>query len=223
MKLKSLHRWLFGAPAIKNEAALRTWAQGRGWVFKPTRGRDGFVIDQAQGPEGWRIEWGPSQRPYLGAHELRVRAALAMDPGAYALVMPKVLFDRLERELFSQYTGGVQTRLDEETPEEMRWLAMSPKLGAGQLGELRGRFGAVGNVTPWLLDWLGGLLAPALLAFDAASPANLLMALTVRRGQVVLRMGLANPSPQDLSHALGLFDLALSEAVRTASTASRPE
>jgi hypothetical protein len=222
MKLKSLHRWLFGARALKNEDALRSWTVGRGWVFKRTHEGDGFVVDQPHGPAGWRMEWGPSQRQYLGGHELRVRAAVAVDPASYALVMPKALFDSLERELFSQYTGGVQTRLDEETPEEMRWLAMSAKLSATELGELRGRYGAVANTTPWLLDWLAGLLGPALLAFDTGASNSLPMALTVRRGQLVLRLGLAEPTPQDLAQALGLFDLALAEAQRTATTTDRP-
>jgi hypothetical protein len=223
MKLKSLHHWLFGPPAIPNEDALRAWADTRGWVFKHIHGRGGFVINQPSGPEGWRIEWGPSQRQYLGGHELRIRADVPIESGTYALVMPKVVLDDLEREVFSQYTGGVQTRLDEETPEEMRWLAMSPKLSSAELGELRGRYGAVGNLTPWLLDWLGGLLAPALLAFEGTPPAVVPMALTVRRGQVVLRLGLAHPDPQSLAHALGLFDLAVAEAERTVSASARPD
>jgi hypothetical protein len=52
--------------------------------------------------------------------------------------------------VFVQFTGGVQTRLDEETPEEMRWLAMSPRLGPAQMGSLKSWFAAVGNSVGWL-------------------------------------------------------------------------
>jgi hypothetical protein len=227
--LKSLHHWLFGAPAIVHEGALRDWAMQQGGSFKHSHGRRGFVIDHADAAKASRIEWGPSQRQYLGGHELRIRASLSTDPATYALVMPRTLLDALEREVFSQYTGGVQTRLDEETPEEMRWLAMSPKLGPGELGALRGRFGAVGNVLPWLSAWLSGPLTAGLLDYldgPAQAPHGpdlAPMALTVRRGQVVLRLGLSKPHPQQIEHALRLFEIATLAAARTTPPEDQPD
>ena len=55
----------------------------------------------------------------------------------------------------------MQTRLDEETPEEMRWLAMHAKLNPNQMGvSLRDRYGAISNDTAWVSRWLGRPVSP---------------------------------------------------------------
>ena len=49
----------------------------------------------------------------------------------------KQLLDALERAVFEAYTDTLQTRVDTDTPEEMRWLVMFPKLSGTELKSLR--------------------------------------------------------------------------------------
>jgi len=232
--LKSLREWVFGRPSVVGEDRLRAWAEGRGWVFKRSAKHDGFIIETPDAAPGWRIEWGPSARRYIGSHELRLRGDTGIDPQTHALVMPKPLLDALEREIYSQYTDNVQTRLDEETPEEMRWLAMSPRLLGGALGSLRGQFAVVGNVTPWMTAWIGGPLGDAFLVFAASlqgdptpvaplspeasselSPQPITpMAMIARRSELILRVAMPVPHLPTMEQAVVLFDLALREARR---------
>mgnify|MGYP000845391225 CR=1 FL=1 len=170
--LKTFTQWLLRPGAQEARAALQAWCGSSGWAWRSTREREGFVIETRPGELEGRIEWGPSQRRYLGAYELRLRGEVALGPQAHALVMPQALMEAVESELFNQFVGGVQTRLDEETPEEMRWLALSSKLSPALLGELKGHYAAVSNRSPWLAHWLQGPLGDALMQ-RAIGPAEL--------------------------------------------------
>ena len=59
-----------------------------------------------------------------------------------------------ETKVYNEYIEGVQTRVDTQTPTEIRWLVMYSKLSASELRNLGERFGAVSSVKPWLLGWL---------------------------------------------------------------------
>ena len=73
----------------------------------------------------------------------------------------------MEKAVFDQYVEGVQTRIDTETPPEMRWLVMFPKLAPHRDGSLlQERFrGAVQHEATGCQQWLertavGGAVAP---------------------------------------------------------------
>jgi len=202
-------------------AAVQAWCAAEGFLFKPAHGHTGFVVEPASAD--WRLEWGPSQRPYLGSHELRLRGDTGIDPQTYAVLMPRPLLLGLERELYGEFVEGVQTRLDEATPEELRWLAMAPKLGSAALGDLREQVAGVGNVLPWVQVWLAGTTGAALRAaladWDTAGTPGLPFALLVRQGRLVLRLGLATPDAQILAAALRFYLVALSGARQFADMA----
>jgi hypothetical protein len=93
----------------------------------------------------------------MSSHEFRIRFEVALPSDVQALVLDRPLLDSLDHEVYAQFTDNVQTRLDEETPEEMRWLAMHAKLNPNQMGvALRDRYGAISNDTMWLSRWLKG-------------------------------------------------------------------
>lgn len=211
--LKFLKQRLFGTNSVEGRDALRVWCESSGWSMRSIREQDGFVIDTRGGELEGRIEWGASQRRYLGSHELRLRGELALGSKKHALVMPRALMEQVERELFSQFVGGVQTRLDEETPEEMRWLAMSPKLSPGLLGELKAHYAGVSSHVPWLSHWLRGPLGDALLE-RALGPEELAppFALIAHRGRLTMRVSMPEPSAPAIESAMKLFELALAQA-----------
>lgn len=212
--LKFIKQRLFRASSFEGRDALQAWVESTGRVMRDSRDRDGFIVEARGGQLEGRIEWGPSQRHYMGSHELRFRGeAPGLSSEAHALVMPKALLDTVEGELFSQFVGGVQTRMDEETPEEMRWLALSPKLSAALMGELKNHYGAVSNRMPWLAHWLQGPLGEVLLQ-RALGPAETAapFALIVHRNRVTLRVALPEPDLASVQAAQILFDTALAQA-----------
>jgi hypothetical protein len=214
--LEGLKRWFGGgkpAPASAHDDVAE-WAQRQGWAIRPVREGGGFAVEGRLGALPWRMEWGPSQRPYFEGFELRLRAEPGLPPDLHALVLDRSLQERLERDVFERYVEDVQTRIDSETPPEVRWLVMYTKLAGSELGPLRERWGAVANARPWLGQWLQGPLAEALAAQRADAAARVLV---IHRGRLTLRTPLANPEPRELERPLRLFEVALREAQRVAA------
>jgi hypothetical protein len=199
---------------------LVPWAQQRQYGFRVVQ-NEGFVVDGRLGATPWRLEWGPSQRPYIGGHELRIRSELGLSPELQVVVMNVALQEKMEKDVFEQYVEGVQTRIDNQTPPEMRWLVMYPKLGGPELGRLKDRFAAVGNSKNWLTKWVGGPLADALLAQEL--PDRTPVVLMVARGRLLLRTQLVDPTPAVLDGWLKVFETALAEAREVAEQASAPQ
>jgi hypothetical protein len=203
------------AASAPDSAPLRSWAEERGWQFKPTRTHDGFVVEPPGQPPAWRLEWGPSHRAYLGRHELRLRAPLPLEPDAHAVVLPRTLQAALENELYSAFTDQVRTRLDESLPEEVRWLAVSPRLGTSELGPLREVLGAAGNLGPWLQAWLAGPTGTALATLMAPTEQGTeLVLMTLNLSVLSLRAGVEQPTPARLTELVAIFERAHAEALR---------
>jgi hypothetical protein len=212
--LDSLKRW-FASPAephVWTEQAA--WAQANHWDLRYVRETNGFVIDGRKGPVAWRLEWGPSQRPYIEGSELRLRAELTVPRELQVLVLSRPLMESMERDVFEQYVEGVQTRIDTETPAEMRWLVMFPKMSGSELMGLRERFGALSSFKPWLQQWLASPLRRDL--GNAPVGAEQPMVLMVARRRLSLRTALAQPDVASLKSWLLVFESALCEAQRVA-------
>lgn len=173
--------------------------------MRRTIAHDGWVMSLPTNPD-WRVEWGPSQRSFMSAHELRVRIEAPNIVEAQALVLDRPLLARMDHEVYQQFTDSVQTRYDDQLPEEMRWLAMHARLGTSELGPLRERYGALGHDAPWVSKWLSGEFAGALLRragkvpVDAASAEPLMVRLSF--GKLVLRQAAENPTVEALETLL---------------------
>jgi hypothetical protein len=191
------------------------WALQRGYGFKRARGEDGFVIDGKLEGRPWRIEWGPPQRDYIRGHELRLRMELDLSSDAQMLVLSRPLMDSLERKTFEEFTDNVQTQIGTQTPEEMRWLVMFPKVNLTTLKNLRSHFGAVASVPEIGLAWIEGPLATALEqaahGLLRAEPPFVLMTL---RGRAYLRTQLDAPDPKAVAATLALFEIGVLQALR---------
>ena len=196
--LDAVRRWLTWGSTLPAWAEFGAWADANHWTLKRTIAHDGWAMDHNPVHPGWRIEWGPAQRSFMSSHEFRIRFEVEAMPDVQALVLDRPLLARLDHEVYQQFTDNVQTRLDEETPEEMRWLAMHAKLSPNQMGvPLRDRYGAISTDTAWLSRWLAGPLAAALKARADAMPIEAVSAepfiLRLARGQVVIRQAAAAP------------------------------
>ncbi|HEX6704622.1 MAG TPA: hypothetical protein VF169_07670 [Albitalea sp.] len=215
--LDAIKRWISGGPAGPDWSELSGWAQKQGHGFKRARDDEGFVIDGNFGGKPWRLEWGPPQRSYIGAHELRIRMELQLSSSLQMLLLTRALMEMLERETFERYTQSNQTMIDFSTPEEMRWLAMFPKATLDELPkEVRSRFAAVSSDSRNAGHWVGDPAFTQQLTQAAArllrhDPPFVLMTL---RGRLYLRLELALPEPLTIAQSLSLFEAAAQAAQR---------
>jgi hypothetical protein len=219
--LESFKRWIHrGAPSA-DWSAVEAWALQRGFAYKREREGEGFVVNAKTDGVAWRLEWGPSQRSYVVGQELRIRAPLAMSADLHMLVLPRALMERLERETFERYTESLQTMIDRDTPEEMRWLVLFPKPSAGEFKALRSSgFEPIGSVLQPLRTWVDGGIGSALerAAGQWLSPKDPLVLMTLR-SRLVLRMALAGPDVPRLDAAVVLFEDALRSTVGVVASA----
>jgi len=221
--LDAIRRWWPRREAGRH-ADLARWAAARHWRFQARADGGALRIESEQPGEVWRLDWGPSQRRYLGSHELRLRAPLGEGDALHMVVMTRRLMQSLEAEIFDQYTGELQTRADADTPHEMRWLVLYPRLAPAELGVLRDHFGAAGHPPAALRGWLDGALADALaMAVGGGPAADTPLSLVVHRGRLTLRQPLAEPTPAACEPALDLFRVALREAAAVYAAASAAE
>jgi hypothetical protein len=211
-----LRRW-FGASDDDGQVAVARWADAAGHRFGRNRDGNGFFVEPARGQAGWRLEWGPPQRHYIDGNELRLRADIGAGSGLRMLVATRPLMTLLEQQVYEEFTEGKQTRMDDDTPEEMRWLVLYPKVPRAELGALRERFGALSNLPRAAVLWLDGPLGKQLEASASWLPEDLAMVLLVQRGRLTLRCQQPQISLSVLQAALGLFGVARAAARRVAN------
>jgi hypothetical protein len=213
--LDGIKRWLGGTAKAEQSDwdDVAPWAESHQYGFRAVPG-EGFVVDGQLGSTAWRLEWGPSQRPYVQGQEVRLRSELGLGSDLQVLVMNRRLAEQMEKTVFDQYVEGVQTRIDNQTPPEMRWLVMFPKLSGSEMGALKERWVALCSRKDWLLQWLEGPLAAALAAvrMDEGAPVVLM----IGRGRLMLRAAQPEPIVGRLQGWLRLFEVAIREARRTA-------
>ncbi len=219
--LQGLKRWFSAAPAaapaVDGLDSVSDWAGSRQFSYRSVREGDGFVVDGRLGAAPWRLEWGPSQRPYVSGPELRIRAEMGLGSDTQVLLLDRPLQERMEKSVFDQYVEGVQTRIDNQTPPEMRWLVMFPKLSGQEMGDLRERFVGIASHKSFVVQWLQGALSTALLA-SPQGPDHPLV-LMISRGRLMLRTALLEPDIVELERCLKLFETAMRETRRAASSA----
>jgi hypothetical protein len=214
--LDGIKRWLGGS--AKAEASqwegVAPWAEQHQYGFRSVPG-EGFVVDGRLGATAWRMEWGPSQRPYIQGQELRLRSELGLGSELQMLAMNRALAEQMERAIFEQAVEGVQTRIDNQTPPEMRWLVMFPKLSGSELGPLKERWLALSSQKSWLQQWLEGPLSTSLMAVRAEAERPVV--LMIGRGRLMLRTAQPEAEVVELQGWLRLFETAIREARRVAS------
>lgn len=216
--LITLRRWLSRGPATADAgAAIANWAGVRRFTHKRMREPAGAVVEGALGRQAWRLEWGPSQRPYIPGHELRMVAELDVPRDLFALVLNRSLMEVLEKSVFDEFVQGVQTRIDAETPQEVRWLVMLPRLSGTELRELRERYMALGSAKPWLQTWLAGPMGAALVNLATLCNPQRPVVWTLGKGRLTLRTTAEHLDADALNQWHAAFETAMREALRAAA------
>jgi len=206
MVVKQVKHWLVTRANAARWRPIQDWAEARNAEFTQTRDGQGFVIEITQAAPGpLRIEWGASQRSYLSGTELRMRCEMGLHPDLQFMVLCRTLMENLESAVFEAYTDTLKTRVDTDTPEEMRWLVMFPKLNNAASQILRQRYGIVGVTKELTAGWIEGELGEALVqASQDLLPDGHPFVLMSMRGNLYLR---AEMSEADLPKLQGLVRL----------------
>ncbi len=215
-------RWFGKAPTVasgaEDRAPAAAWAATRGHRFALSRDASGFVIEAPPGAAtGFqRIEWGTAQRPYFDGCELRIRGEVTGGREVQMLVVARSLMAALERAVFEEFTQGNETRIDDRTPEEMRWLVLYPKLPRSVMGPIGEHYAALSNLPSAAAVWLEGALAEELGHASQWLPLQGLVIITVHRQRISLRCEVEEPDARLLDAALKLFSVAQAAARRVA-------
>jgi hypothetical protein len=214
MVLKHIKQWFTVRANAARWRSLADWADERGSQLRHTRDGRGFVIELLRGQPGLtRIEWGPSQRSYIQGNELRMRCELRLNPDLQMMVIERQLMDQLERSVFEAYTDTLKTRVDTDTPEEMRWLVMFPKQSQIDSKLVRQRYGALGINRELCAAWLQGPLSEKLAqASQDLVPEGRPFVLMSLRGNIYLRTQMEQPTLAELQALCRLLEAAAQAA-----------
>ena len=215
MFFKKLKHWYILRTNTAKWQPIHDWAERRGAQFRPALDGRGFLIEQPNAlPGGLRIEWGLSHRSYIRGNELRMRCELQLHSDLQMMVLCHQLVETLERAVFAAYTESMKTRVDTDTPEEMRWLVTFHRLKSISSKLVRQRFDVVGFDKELTQAWVDGELNEQ---FSQASqeflPLGTPFVLMTMRGNVYLRMAMSEVTLPKIQALLRLLELACKEAL----------
>ena len=193
------------APAAP--AAVAAWARSRGWRCAASADGSATAVDGLVRDHKWLLEVGPSTRRYNQGQELRARAELGLQEDLRVIVVSNTLKNALEEKAFAAYTDTLQTSMDSNMPEEMRWLMMYDEVPLDGLPEhFPALFSVHGSDEATPAQWVDPALARALVAAMPPRPEDappfLMMLL---RGKLYLRMACDPGDTATLQAASGLF------------------
>lgn len=199
---------------------LSNWAKAEGYAYKTVRDKDGGGHVVQADEEGWRVEWGSSQRSYIRGKELRFRSESKLPPDVQILVISRVLAHTLETEVFSSFTNAMQTQVDNSLPDEMRWLPMHPRVTLSEPVVLSRRFVVLSNAETVARRWLDDALLAALE--EAATTwwtDALTLVITVNRGRLTIRMP-GQPLEEAQLNAVGRLCAQATRSLKAAALSS---
>lgn len=217
MVIKQVKHWMKLRAHASHWKPVADWAAKRGAQFtiEDEDGAEGFSVVEAQNPLGpLLLEWGTPQRDYVQGAELRLRWDLKLKSDLQVMVIERSLMDQLEGQVFEAYTDTLQTRIDTDTPEEMRWLVMFPRLEQWSGKVVRQRFGALGASTEMIQEWLAGALSDVLaLASQDLVPAGHPFVMLTQRGNLYLRHQMPEINVEQMQSLLRVAEVAAREAI----------
>lgn len=182
------------------------WASIQGLTFSE-RGK-GYCMDGKIEGKPWRIEQGKPSRDFIHGIELRARGEMGLNEDVAVMVMTRSLKNDLEKRAFSLYTDTLQTQIDPNLPEEMRWLSMYDEVGWEELGQIfLDHYAILADNRTSAVAWLTPELAGQLLAWPSSEP-GVPRVLMVLRGKVYLRMQINEGDLLTLEHATRVFTTA---------------
>ena len=209
-----------GPPSQMAAGPMSEWASTRGFGFSSSENGGNLGLEGKIRGKRWRMELGRPTRNFIRGEELRGRAELGVDEDAAVLVLNRALKEALDKQAYSIYTDHLQTSVDPNLPEEMRWLAMYDEVGWEGLPQVFwDRFVVLADRRENALAWVDSTLATATLEWPEPGPtAETPFMLMLLRGKGYMRMEYQPPNMATLQHAALIFTTACENALGGLST-----
>jgi hypothetical protein len=187
-------------------APVSEWAAAQGFSFTNQEGQ-GFSLHGRIGGRPWRMETGRPSRAYIEGQELRARAELGLDEDVAVMVMNRTLKESLEKQAYDRYTNTLETTVDHNLPEEVRWLAMFQEYGWDSVPRLFwSRYSVLADEREHAAAWVDAVLANQLLTWpNADAMVEVPFMMMVLRGKAYLRMQQVPGDMPALQHAAQVF------------------
>jgi hypothetical protein len=203
-------------------AEVQRWAHTQKMSFTRFENQAGFGVEGLLQNRPWRMAWSLPERPYIEGSELRMRLDMGLGAELQILLMCKTLSEKLAQHAFERFTQTNQTLIDENSPEEVRWLVMFPTASYQACPAVQQRFHLVGNspleAAHWVEGELAGPLEHSLSTFLTQDHPFLVMVINSR---VYLRVRLIEPTLSNVLQVLSVFEAAVAQAFQTALLAGQ--
>lgn len=210
--LKALKRWFAGSDPAVDLSAVQAWASGAGYEVRRDKETGKLTVEGEFDQQRWRFEYGAPQRSYVQGGEARMRMELALPPDLHLLLMSRGLVEQLEAAAYERYTKSVETYIDGAAPEELRWLAMYPKVALPAEPPLSRMFGMVASLPNAGRAWVNGRLAERLSDFGHGALHGAPFLIMTLRGRMYLRMQAPTLPVALLEEIVALFRVASGRA-----------
>ena len=203
------------ADASEDNSPASRWANTQGFGFSSQADGRGLALDGKVAGKPWRMQVGPSSRKYIIGQELLARADLKLNEDVSVLVISRPLKESLEKVAYEMYTDPLQTQIDPNLPEEMRWLAMFDEVVWETLPlPFWDRYVVLSDNRENAMTWLDPVLSESLLNWPKGGPtAEVPFLLLLLRGKAYLRMEYNPPELTTLQHAAQIFTGACESAL----------
>lgn len=197
---------------------ISEWAGLQGLAYSSRGEGKGFVVDGKVAGKPWRMERGRPSRDFIRGEELRARAELGIREDVAVLIMNRHLKEELEKRAFAIYTDSLQTTVDPNLPEEMRWLAMYEEVGWDTLTTpFWKQYAILSDQKDDAIAWVTPALCELLMHWPLPDPTRP-MILMLLRGKAYLRMLHVADNQAMVEHASKIFTMACETALGGLST-----
>lgn len=205
------------APVTQSsQSPVSEWASSRGFELS-TLGHGDLSLQGTVAGRPWRMEIGRPSRKFIAGEELRARAELGLSDDMAVMIMNRPLKDALEKHAYSIITDTLQTTIDPNLPEEMRWLAMYDEVGwEGLPDPFWERYAVLADRREAAPQWIDFRLAELLLDWPEPVPDDQVpFMMMLLRGKAYLRMQYEPAELTTLDHAARIFDASCASALRS--------
>ena len=210
------HAQSVGSALAQNHVSQ--WAGLQGLAYSSRGEGRGFVLDGQVCGKPWRMERGKPSRDFIRGEELRARAELGVRDDVAVLIMNRHLKDELEKRAFAIYTDSLQTTVDPQLPEEMRWLAMYEEVGWDTISmPFWNDYAILSDQKDDAIAWITPQLCEMLMNWPVPDPTRP-MIIMLLRGKAYLRMLHVPDNQAMVEHASAVFICACEAAVAGVST-----
>lgn len=201
--------------ASQGDDDMSRWAASLGLAYQDRGDGKGFTLAGEVKGRSWRMERGRPSRDFITGEEIRARGEMGVSEDPAVMIMNRPLKEALEKRAFALYTDSLQTTVDPNLPEELRWLSMYEEVGWDGLPmPFWNRYSVFADEKVSAQAWIQPRLAQALLAWPQPGPADdVPFIMMLLRGKTYIRAQYLPMDMPTLEHFVKVYQLACEDAI----------